>query len=75
MSDGISDMMIQRDAIFEKFAFEENNVDGSMYLEVREDTFICYDYAYNYWYIEQNNNEVKIYPTCCNHIEKLIDLL
>ena len=78
MSDGISDMMREQERInneiFERFIFEESPIDSHMYMEIKKGVFICWDYNYEYWYIEYPRGELKIYPKNINDIIILIDI-
>ena len=78
MSDGISDMLIEQEKInnkiFEHFPFEESPIDSHMYLEIVKDIFICWDYNYEYWYVEIGSGELRVYPKGIKDIQILIDL-
>ena len=78
MSGGITDMMRDQekinDEIFTSFEFEESPIDGHMFFPIHKDVLVCWDYNYEYWYLEIKGGELKIYPKGAKCIEELIDI-
>lgn len=78
MSDGITDAMREQERInkeiFEHFHFEESPIDGHMYLPIHEDVSICWDYNYEYWYIDIKGRELKIYPESAKDIDSILNI-
>ena len=79
MSDGISDMLIEQERIngeiFGRFLFTHNPMEGHDYLKIDFETFICWDYDNEYWYLEIDGDELKIYPKSIDDITAIIKTL